>query len=51
MSKGGRRLQDQQQTVNGVIERIQGGEESRYHNPDPLHQLIGPRNEINAIVN
>ena len=50
-SKGGRRLQNQQQTVNWVIEGSQGGGESRYHNPDPLHQLIGLRNEIKAIVN
>ena len=38
------RLQGQQQTVNGVIERTKEGGESRYHNPDPLHRLIGPRN-------
>ena len=34
-----------------MIEGTKGGGESRYHNPDPLHQLIGPRNEINVVVN
>ena len=34
-----------------MIDGIRGRRESRYHNPDPLHQLIGPKNEINAIVN
>ena len=33
-----------------MIEGIKGEGESRYHNPDPLHQLIGPRNEISVIV-
>ena len=34
-----------------MIEGTKGAGESRYHNPDPLHQLIGPRNEINVVVN
>ena len=34
-----------------MLDGTKGGGESRYHNPDPLHRLIGPRNEINAIVN
>ena len=34
-----------------MIEGNKGGGESRYHNPDPLHRLIGPRNEINVVVN
>ena len=42
-SKRGERLQSQQHTVDGVIGGTKGGGESRYHNPDPLHQLIGPR--------
>ena len=50
-SKRGKRLQGQQQTVIGVIEGITGGGESRYQYPDPLHQLIGQRNEINVIIN
>ena len=37
--------------VNGVIEETKGGGESRYHNPDLLHQLIGPRSKINVVVN
>ena len=34
-----------------MIEGTKGGGESRYHNPDLLHRLIGPRNEINVVVN
>ena len=34
-----------------MIEGTQRGGKSKYHNPDSLHQLIGPRNEVNAIVN
>ena len=34
-----------------MIEGTKGGGESRYYNPDPLHQLIGPRNKINVVVN
>ena len=33
------------------MEGTKGGGESRNHNPDPLHRLIGPRNEINIVVN
>ena len=33
------------------MEGIKGGGKSRYHNPDPLHQLIGSRNEINVTIN
>ena len=50
-SKRGERLQSQQHTVNGVIEGTKGGGGDRYHNPDPLYRLIGPRNEINVVVN
>ena len=50
-SKRGERLQGRQQTVDGVIEGTKGGRESRYHNPDLLHQLIGPRNKIHVVVN
>ena len=50
-SKRGENLQGQQQTVDGVIEGTKGRGESRYHNPDLLHRLIGPRNEINVVVN
>ena len=28
-----------------------GVEGSKYHNPDPLCRLIGPRNEVEVIVN
>ena len=32
--------------------RISGGEGySKYHNPDPLCQLIGPKNEVEVVVN
>ena len=34
-----------------MIEGTKGGGESRYYNLDLLHRLIGPRNEINVIVN
>ena len=34
-----------------MVEGTKGGGESTYHNPDPLHRLIGPRNEINIVVN
>ena len=34
-----------------MIEGTKGEEESRYHNPDLLHRLTGPRNEINVVVN
>ena len=29
----------------------EGGGESRYHNPDLLHRLVGPRNKMNIVVN
>ena len=50
-SKRGERLQGQQGTVDGVIEGTKGGGGSRHHNLDLLHRLIGPRNEINVVVN
>ena len=28
-----------------------GEGDSKYHNPDPLCQLIGPKNEVEVIVN
>ena len=34
-----------------MIEGTKGRGESRYHNQDLLHRLIGPRNEINVVVN
>ena len=33
-----------------MIKGTKGAGESRYHNPDLLHRLIGPRNEINIVV-
>ena len=32
-----------------MIEGTKGGGESRYHNPDLLHQLFGPKNKINVV--
>ena len=37
--------------MRGAREIIVGGRGSKYHNPDPLCQLIGPKNEVQVIVN
>ena len=35
----------------GGIQDIWGEGDSKYHNPDPLCQLIGPKNEVEVVVN
>ena len=37
--------------VEGVTQGIGGGGDSKYHNPDPLCRLIGPKNEVEVVVN
>ena len=37
--------------VEGGTKEVWGKGDSKYHNPDPLCQLIGPKNEVEVAVN
>ena len=52
-SKSGQGSHSQKETVNaeGGTHDIWEEGDSKYHNPDPLCRLIGPKNEVEVVVN
>ena len=47
----GSQLDEKSRNEGGNTEGALGEGGSRYHNPDPLCRLIGPRNKVKVIVN
>ena len=49
--KQGSQFREETINVEGGTQGVWGVGDSKYHNPDPLCRLIGPKNEVEVVVN